>query len=116
MLKGISISLLTLSTIVGFQANASIEETLGSIDFKGICKEEGGQEIAASIAHEADTLLQETETKINRLKNRLEKDAKNNKAAQEFAKKLSADYKKLVSIAEAIPDHWSQQCFMSKKK
>lgn len=115
MLKGISISLFTLSLMTGFQANASIEDTLNTIDFKGICKEEDGQALASSIAYEADEFLQEAKTKINKFRLRLGKE-KNNKAAQELASKLTEDYKKFVTLSEAISEHWSQQCFMSKKQ
>lgn len=101
MLKGISISLVSLSLVVGFQASATIENTLDTIDFKSICKGEGGSvELGQEVQLQAGTTYSLVLKQIIALRNELNKDKKKteNPAIKKLIENLNKDIDALYSV------------------
>ena len=115
MLKGISISLVTLSLVAGFQAHADIANTLNTIDFKDICKGEGGSpELGGEVLGQVGPLVFELEQALSKVRNELNKDKakRENPAIKKLIENLNAD----IKVFNNINPHgrYSEACLLQK--
>lgn len=115
MLKGISISLVSLSLVVGFQVHADIANTLNTIDFKDICKGEGGSpELGGEVLGQVGPLVFELEQALSKVRNELNKDKakRENPAIKKLIENLNAD----IKVFNNINPHgrYSEACLLQK--
>lgn len=99
MLKKTSMILSLCSFFMGFQAHASLDETLRNVDFDAICNGEGGSpEVGGRVAAHIQKIIFSSGPSIKGLVIDLEEKGKGNKAAEKLIEKLLEERKALDEI------------------
>ena len=110
MLKGISISLMSLSFMIGSQAYAALERDLSNIPFKEICNGQGGStELGKKVQTEVKALIEETKLKIIVLNATLEENS-NNAGAKALLTTFAVQLADLEALSSKVDNDWSKDC------
>lgn len=99
MLKRKSMVLGLCSLFMGFQAHASLDETLRNVDYDAICNGEGGSpEVGGRVAAHIQKIIFSPGPSIKALIIDLEEKGKGNKAAKKLIENLLEERKVLDEI------------------
>src|SRR3990167_3678577 len=116
MLKRTSIALVTCSLFMGFQAHASLDETLRNIDFDTICNGDGGSpELGGRVAAHVQQIIFSPGPSIKALIIDLEEKGKGNKAAESLIEQFLKERKTLNEINLEMIKNYEAHCTVSKK-
>lgn len=117
MLKRTSMILATCSLFMGFQAHASLEETLKDIDFAALCSGDGGSpELGGRVAAHAQQIIFSPSSSIKALIIDLEEKGKGNKAAESLIQQFLEVRKTFDEINLEMLKNYEAHCTVSKKK
>ncbi len=117
MLKRTSMVLLTCSLFIGFQAHASLEETLKDIDFAALCSGDGGSpELGGRVTAHAQQVIFSPSPSIKAFIEELEKSGKSNEAAKILVQKLGEERKVFDAINLEILKNFEDHCTLYNNK
>jgi len=112
MLKGISISLISLSLMIGSQAYAAstLESELSNIPFKEICSGQGGStDLGKKVQTEAKAVIDGAKIKIILLNATLGENP-NNAGTKTLLAALAVQLAALNTLSSKIDNDWSKAC------
>ena len=110
MLKGISISLISLSLMIGSQVYAALESDLSNIPFKEICTGQGGStELGKKVHTEVKAIIEDAKIKIIALNATLRENS-NNAATKALSATFAVQLATFDTLSNKVDDDWSKGC------